>query len=86
LNLPNDDVLKSLKKLQHWQLAENELVRTFELPNFHKALAFVNQIGELAEAANHHPDINLHSWNKVTITLTTHSSGGLTQKDFELAQ
>lgn len=84
--LSNDDILKQLKQLQHWHLAKNEIVRNFEFENFRKALAFVNHVGELAEAADHHPDINLHGWNKVTITVTTHSSGGLTQKDFDIAR
>ncbi len=86
MNQSNDDVLKGLQKLEHWRLSNNEIIRTFEFLNFREALAFVNHVGELAEAADHHPDINLHGWNNVTITLTTHSSGGLTQKDFNLAR
>lgn len=84
--LSHDEILKSLSMLPHWQLAAKEIVRTFDFQNFRLALNFVNDVGELAERADHHPDIKLHGWNKVTINLTTHSSGGLTQKDFELAQ
>jgi 4a-hydroxytetrahydrobiopterin dehydratase len=59
-----------------------ELVRTFA--DFAAALAWVNRVGALAEASNHHPDIAI-SWNRVTLTLTTHSAGGLTSKDLDLA-
>ena len=53
--------------------------------DFAAAIAFVNRVAELAEAANHHPDILVHGWNKVRLTLSTHSEGGLTDADFELA-
>ena len=58
--------------------------RTFTLPDFRCALGFVGFVGELAEAHDHHPDIDVR-YNKVTLTLSTHSAGGLTPKDFELA-
>ena len=58
--------------------------RTFTQPDFRAALAFVAYVGELAECHNHHPDIDIR-YNKVTLTLSTHSAGGLTTKDFELA-
>jgi 4a-hydroxytetrahydrobiopterin dehydratase len=48
-------------------------------------MEFVNAVGELAEAANHHPDILLHGWNKVRLSVTNHSAGGLTEADFQLA-
>jgi 4a-hydroxytetrahydrobiopterin dehydratase len=57
-----------------------------ELDDFAAALAYVNRVGELAEEADHHPDILLHGWNKVRLTLSTHSEGGLTEADFELAK
>ena len=56
---------------------------TFE--DFAAAIAFVNGVAELAEAANHHPDILMHGWNRVRLTLSTHSQGGLTDADFQLA-
>ena len=68
-----------------WQVQNKALVKEFKFPDFKAALAFVNQIGELAEAANHHPDIQL-GWGKVVVTLTTHSEGGVTEKDKQLAE
>jgi len=60
-------------------------VRELKFDDFAAALAFVDRVGEAAEAANHHPDILLHGWNKVRLTLSTHSEGGLTGADFDLA-
>lgn len=61
------------------------MVREFNFPDFKTALGFVIKVGELAEAANHHPDINL-GWGKVSISLTTHDAGGVTEKDRQLAK
>ncbi len=60
-------------------------MREWEFDNFAAALAFVNHVGEAAERANHHPDILLHGWNKVRLSLTNHSAGGLTEPDFRMA-
>lgn len=68
-----------------WQEKDNSLVREFNFPDFKTALGFVIKVGELAEAANHHPDINL-GWGKVSISLTTHDAGGVTEKDRQLAK
>ncbi len=69
-----------------WDVIENKkLVREFKLKNFLKALDFVKRIGEIAELEGHHPDINLHNWNKVTVTLWTHKIKGLYLNDFILA-
>lgn len=68
-----------------WRHEGGALVREWELANFAEALAFVNRVGAAAEAANHHPDILLHSWNRVRLTLTTHSEGGITAADLALA-
>jgi 4a-hydroxytetrahydrobiopterin dehydratase len=68
-----------------WDLLGDQLVREWTWPNFAAALTFVNQVGALAEAADHHPDISLYGWNHVRLQLTTHSAGGLTTKDFTLA-
>lgn len=68
-----------------WEREGDKLVKTVVLADFKTALAWINRVGELAEGRNHHPDINL-SWNRVTLTLTTHSVGGLTDADFELAR
>src|SRR5438128_4038836 len=61
------------------------IVREREFKDFAAAIAFVNRVAEVAEQANHHPDILLHGWNKVRLTLSTHSQGGLTEADFEMA-
>lgn len=69
-----------------WTIKDNKLVRDFEFKDFKEALDFVNKVGELAEKANHHPDIFLYDYKKVRLTLTTHSQGGVTDKDRDLAQ
>jgi 4a-hydroxytetrahydrobiopterin dehydratase len=68
-----------------WTEIDNALERTFELENFVDALAFVNRIGELAEAEGHHPDIAIH-YNRVTLRWWTHTAGGVTDRDRELAE
>ena len=67
-----------------WTEVDDALERTFELENFVDALAFVNRVGELAEAEGHHPDIAIH-YNKVTLRWWTHTAGGITDRDRELA-
>jgi 4a-hydroxytetrahydrobiopterin dehydratase len=67
-----------------WERVDDELVATVELRDFVDALTFVNKVGAAAEAANHHPDIDIR-WNKVRLVLTTHDSGGLTVLDLALA-
>jgi 4a-hydroxytetrahydrobiopterin dehydratase len=84
-----DDVQidERLGSLQGWQRGDGrEIQRELEFPDFAAAIDFVDRVAELAEAANHHPDILLHGWNKVRLTLSTHSQGGLTQADFGLAE
>ena len=68
-----------------WTRDGDAIVKTVQLADFAAALAWVNQVGELAEASNHHPDIAI-SWNRVTLRLSTHSAGGLTQLDLDLAR
>ena len=67
-----------------WSWADNAVSRTFEFSNFNQAMGFVTRVALPAEKANHHPDVDIR-WNKVTLTLTTHSAGGLTARDLELA-
>jgi 4a-hydroxytetrahydrobiopterin dehydratase len=69
----------------HRQHERDSIVRELKLADFAGAIAFVNRVAELAEQANHHPDIIVHGWNRVRLTLSTHSQGGLTEADFELA-
>jgi len=82
--LPDRTIAEALATLQ-WKREGDELERTVTKKDFAAALAYVNEVGALAEAHNHHPDIAI-SWNKVTLRLSTHSAGGLTQLDLDLAQ
>jgi 4a-hydroxytetrahydrobiopterin dehydratase len=68
-----------------WQREGDEIVREWQLGDFAEAMAFANRVAEVAEEANHHPDIFVHGWNKVRLSLTNHSAGGLTDADFEMA-
>lgn len=68
-----------------WQREDDAIVREWKFPDFRTAMAFANRVADAAEAANHHPDIHVHGFNKVRLRLTTHSAGGLTSRDFELA-
>jgi 4a-hydroxytetrahydrobiopterin dehydratase len=68
-----------------WERQGDEIRRTFSFADFAGSLAFVNQVGALAEAANHHPDVDIR-YSKVTLVLTTHDAGGLTANDFDLAE
>jgi 4a-hydroxytetrahydrobiopterin dehydratase len=73
-----------LAALPEWEIKSGELVRTYKFSDFVAALGFVNRVGQLAEKAGHHPDIDIR-YNKVRLALVTHDAGGLTGKDFELA-
>jgi 4a-hydroxytetrahydrobiopterin dehydratase len=68
-----------------WRQGDESLVRDLEFEDFKAAMAFVNRVAEAAEEADHHPDIAVHDWNKVRLTLTTHSEGGLTDDDRAMA-
>ncbi|MEV0945663.1 4a-hydroxytetrahydrobiopterin dehydratase [Rhodococcus sp. NPDC049939] len=74
----------ALAGLPGWQRTGDSLSRTIESPSFPAAIELVRKVAEAAEAANHHPDIDIR-WRKVTYTLSTHSAGGLTQLDLDLA-
>ncbi len=74
-----------LKQVPEWSEVGGEIQRTYEFPGFAPAIAFVAAVAQAAEAAKHHPDM-LVRYNKVTLTLSTHDSGGITRKDFDLAK
>ena len=74
-----------LKAVSDWSKRANAIRRTFKFEDFLKRIAFVNQIAKKAQKLNHHPDIDIR-FDKVTLTLTTHDEGGITQKDFTLAR
>ncbi|NEP01845.1 MAG: 4a-hydroxytetrahydrobiopterin dehydratase [Symploca sp. SIO2E9] len=83
--LSSTEIQERAKKLEGWSVEGKKLELTFKFPGFVEAIAFVNQMVEPAEAIQHHPDLAI-SYNKVTVSLTTHDAGGLTAKDFDLAQ
>ena len=83
--LTDDEVRQGLEG-SPWRREGDAIVRDFEVKDFAAAMAFVNAVAGLAEAANHHPDILIHGWNKVRLTLSTHSADGLTQSDLDLAR
>lgn len=70
----------------NWEKKDNYLVKEFELENFTGAVDFVNKIVPLANEADHHPDVLIHSYKKVKVTLTTHDEGKVTDKDYDLAK
>ncbi|MCW5554458.1 MAG: 4a-hydroxytetrahydrobiopterin dehydratase [Verrucomicrobiae bacterium] len=78
-------IKRALATVPDWKKAGATITRTFQFTDFPAAIKFVNAIARLAEKAWHHPDIDIR-WNKVVLTLMTHSEGGLTEKDFQLAQ
>ena len=84
--LTREEIDRQLEALPDWSVLEGgeSISARYELTDFAAALAFVNQVGAEAEDMNHHPDIDIR-WNQVTLVLSTHSEGGLTQLDIELA-
>jgi 4a-hydroxytetrahydrobiopterin dehydratase len=82
--LSTEEVVSHLFALPRWRVEKGELTRTFDFKDFKAALAFVNLVGERAEEAGHHPDIDIR-YNHVRLALVTHDAGGLTAKDFDLA-
>jgi 4a-hydroxytetrahydrobiopterin dehydratase len=84
--LSDAEIDERLAATDGWQrVGEDSIEREWTFADFAQAIAFVDRVAEIAEAANHHPDILLHGWNKVRLTLSTHSQGGLTDADFQLA-
>lgn len=82
--LTQTEIDRALKNLHGWNSEGSAIQRVFQFDNFLHAMEFVNKIANAAEAANHHPDI-LISYSKVTLTLTSHDSGGVTQRDIRMA-
>lgn len=84
--LLNDAQIEQRLQGSEWRREREAIVRDYELADFVAAIELVQRVAEQAEAANHHPDILVHGWNKVRLTLSTHSAGGLTDADFALAE
>jgi 4a-hydroxytetrahydrobiopterin dehydratase len=83
--LSDAEITSQQRSLDSWQVENGELVRNFSFPDFRASLAFVNKVGDLAEGAGHHPDIDIR-YNRVRLAVVTHDAGGLTAKDFDLAR
>jgi 4a-hydroxytetrahydrobiopterin dehydratase len=84
--LNKDSIENHLNELSNWDYTNNQIEKEFLFKDFIEAMAFVSSVGLEAEKINHHPDILIHSWNKVKISISTHSEGGVTEKDFQLAE
>jgi 4a-hydroxytetrahydrobiopterin dehydratase len=82
--LADDEIQAFLEDHPEWSQANTEITRTYEFGDFNESMGFVTRVALEAEKANHHPDIDIR-WNEVTLTLSTHSEGGLTEKDTDLA-
>lgn len=91
--LTPEQVQEHLKNVKSWDVKPETatsqgttcIQKTLTFVDFRHALGFVNEVGDLAEHESHHPDLNIHSWNKVKITLSTHSIKGLSENDFIMA-
>ncbi|HEV2980799.1 MAG TPA: 4a-hydroxytetrahydrobiopterin dehydratase [Solirubrobacteraceae bacterium] len=84
--LADNEVQDRLARVPGWERADQQsIARELKFDDFVAAIAFVNRVAEVAEQANHHPDILVHGWNRVRLTLSTHSEGGLTAADFDMA-
>lgn len=83
--LSDIEIQRALGGRSGWTRRGNVITRTFEFPTFPAAIAFVNRIADVAEKMNHHPDVDIR-YTKVTCSLSTHSAGGITSKDFKLAE
>jgi len=77
-------IQRELGHLTGWSRRGDLLTRTYQFRNFQDSMDFVNRVAELAEKANHHPDIDIR-YSKVTLSLSSHDAGGITQKDLDLA-
>ena len=82
--LPDAEIEAFVEAHPGWSWADKEITRTFEFDDFVGSVGFVTRVALVAEKADHHPDVDIR-WNRVTLTLSTHSEGGLTSKDLELA-
>ena len=82
--LKKDDIKARLAGMPGWKLDDDEIEKKFQFADFKQSMVFVNAVADAAEAMDHHPDIEI-KYNRVEVTLSTHSEGGVTEKDFALA-
>ncbi|MCS7052357.1 MAG: 4a-hydroxytetrahydrobiopterin dehydratase [Ignavibacterium sp.] len=83
--LSKEEIQENLQNLNGWSFSDNQIEKTYQFKDFIDAFSFVSSVAFESEKLDHHPDIFLHSWNKVKISISTHSVGGVTSKDFQLA-
>jgi 4a-hydroxytetrahydrobiopterin dehydratase len=83
--LAEDEIDNRLAELEGWHRRGDSIAKEFKLDDFVGSVDFINRLTPVAEEMNHHPDLQV-SWNKVTVSITTHAEGGLTENDFELAK
>jgi 4a-hydroxytetrahydrobiopterin dehydratase len=83
--LSDSEIESRLEAVDGWERSEDAIVKTFELSDFVGSVEFVRNLVEPAENLGHHPDLSI-SWNKVSVSITNHAAGGLTENDFELAR
>jgi 4a-hydroxytetrahydrobiopterin dehydratase len=83
--LSEEDIARHLAGSE-WRREGDEIVREWKFEDFAQAIGFVNRVAEAAEDVNHHPDILVHGWNRVRLSVTNHAQGGLTEVDFSLAR
>ena len=82
--LSADQITDKLKSLPGWEYKGNALMKLFRFKEFMDGIEFINRVAEIAEAADHHPDITIN-YTRITFSCSTHSDGGVTEKDFKLA-
>lgn len=85
MKLNEEQISQSLAGVDGWRCEGKEIVRDFKFTDFKSAMAFVNRVADEAESMDHHPDILIHGWNNVRLSVMTHSENGLTEMDFQLA-
>lgn len=83
--LSDDEINEALRRLPEWRREGDALVRDLRVDDFAAAIAFVHEVAALAEERNHHPDLLVHGYNQVRVTISTHSEGGITELDVALA-
>lgn len=86
MKLTEEQLRELLPQIAGWNRDGDQIIRDFKFENFKSAMGFVNRVADEAEAMDHHPDILIHGWNNVRLSVMTHSQGGLTEKDFTLAR
>ena len=86
MKLTEEQIQDAIALLGDWRREGDWLTRDLKFENFKSAMEFVNRVAGEAEAMDHHPDILIHGWNNVRLSVMTHSEGGLTEKDFKLAE